>query len=143
MSASSSEGWTDDTSSSAASSFVELGSLEDKWPGAWRRIGLDDFKYNYRRNARHPGYAVSLKVLLDEHWHCNCHRSDNPEEVILFLPHTTALGKFPVNHWVSKSWSDYANAHGFDCPTPGFIVKMSTISYGYLSRLPMGLIVCQ
>ena len=152
VAASSSDEWSDfTTTTSGCSSSAASGCSSDakptvelrKWQGDWRRIGLDDFDYNYRRHARHPGYAVQLNVLLFEHYHCNCHRSDNPEKVLLFLPHISDMGKFPVKAKTSNGWLDYANEHGFGCTRPGFIVEVHGISYGCLRRLPTGLIVCQ
>ena len=40
----------DDTCSSVAKPAEELGA----WPGAWRRIGLDDFVFDSKENPCHP-----------------------------------------------------------------------------------------
>ena len=101
-------------------------------PGAWRRIPPNTFACDYEPNQRHPGYVVYMKVILLGHYNCNCHRSDNAEEVTLFLPHPVGQ-RFPVHFTTSGSWLAYAMAHGFGCPIPGFIVEGPRgICHGYL-----------
>ena len=121
----------EDTHTNAAHHAEDLGA----WPGAWRRIDLDDFVFDLKDNARHRGYAVTMMVKLFGHDYCKCHRSVDATAIRLFLPHPIG-SQFPVHHTISGSWLAYASVHGFGCPLPGVIAEEPwtwSISYGYLN----------
>ena len=104
----------------------------------WRvlsRAESDDFRYDgepYGISAERVGYIVALKVFMQGHDHCACHRSICPEEVYLFTMHPQS-SHFPLHYTVQDDLLHKLNDVGYGVLLPGFaVVPPRQISYGWL-----------
>ena len=84
------------------------------------------------------GYAVSTWVLLFDHETCGCLRSQVPEHITWFLPHSDEHhGRYPMHPEILGKMWHYQLCNDLPTLRPGNILQMEGMRRGVL-RSPIG-----